>query len=330
MHGPTSLELCAGAGGQALGLEWAGFRHVGALEIDPWAFKTLQLNRPQWMPRQVDIRNVEGARYHGISLLAGGVPCPPFSVAGRQLGASDERDLFPVALDWIAATEPQAVMLENVPGLAGSKFEGYRDRLFDQLTKLGFATVEGRIIQAADFGVPQLRPRYIIVAIRTRSAASRFAWPSGSDSRVSVGEALLPLMKSRGWKGAARWSEAAADVGPTLVGGSKLHGGPDLGPTRAKRAWLELRVDGMGVANDPPGPDCPIDHIPRLTVAMAARIQGFPMDWKVAGGKTAAYRQIGNAFPPPVAQAVGNQIREALYPSAETQCPPIGTAMEHV
>lgn len=334
MSHPTSLELCAGAGGQALGLEWAGFKHIGALELDPWAHKTLLLNRPEWNPRQVDIHNVEGDRYKGISLLAGGVPCPPFSVAGRQLGADDERDLFPAALEWIAATRPRAVMLENVPGLAAQKFDSYRDALFGKIRALGFARVEGRILQAADFGVPQLRPRYIIVAIRESAAANRFVWPEGTGQRASVGEALLPLMKSRGWKGADLWSAAAAGVGPTLVGGSKLHGGPDLGPTRAKRAWLELRVNGMGVADSPPGPEDPEDHIPKLTVAMAARVQGFPSDWRFAGGKTAAYRQVGNAFPPPVAKAVGAGILKAILPkvaaASRTDLHSRGPALESV
>lgn len=308
----TSLELCAGAGGQALGLERAGFEHVAALEIDPWAVKTLLLNRPQWNPRQSDIREVGGARYRGIDLLAGGVPCPPFSVAGRQLGAEDERDLFPAALEWIAEARPGAVLLENVPGLATKKFDSYREDLFAKITSLGFRRVEGQVLQAADFGVPQLRPRFIIVALRTRAAAERFNWPTGSEERASVGRVLHPLMSSRGWKGADAWSRRASGVGPTLVGGSKLHGGPDLGPTRAKRAWRDLSVDGMGVANEPPGPDTPIGHLPKLTVQMAALVQGFPSNWKFAGAKTAAYRQVGNAFPPPVAEAVGSQVLDAL------------------
>jgi DNA (cytosine-5)-methyltransferase 1 len=95
-----------------------------------------------------------------------------------------------------------------------------------------------------------------------------------------------------------------------LVGGSKKHGGPDLGPTRAKRAWAELGVDGKGLADEPPGRD--FVGVPRLTVAMTATLQGFPADWTFAGRKTPAYRQVGNAFPPPVARAVGSAIGAAL------------------
>jgi len=99
------------------------------------------------------------------------------------------------------------------------------------------------------------------------------------------------------------------------VGGSKKHGGPDLGPTRAKKAWASIGVDGMGIADAAPEPD--FIGMPRLTVRMAARIQGFPDHWQFSGKKTAAYRQIGNAFPPPVACAVGMRIQAALNAAAK-------------
>lgn len=91
----TSIEICAGAGGQALGLERAGFNHVALVEIDRHCCNTLQLNRPQWNVRQADLNTFNGIPYKGVDLVAGGVPCPPFSKAGKQLGSSDERDLFP-------------------------------------------------------------------------------------------------------------------------------------------------------------------------------------------------------------------------------------------
>ena len=97
-----------------------------------------------------------------------------------------------------------------------------------------------------------------------------------------------------------------------MVGGSKKHGGPDLGPTRAKRAWAALGVDGLGIADQPPGEDFPADKMPRLTVEMVARLQGFPPEWCFAGRKTARYRQVGNAFPPPLAAAVGAAIAAAF------------------
>ena len=124
-------------------------------------------------------------------------------------------------------------------------------------------------------------------------------------------------MAEDGWAGARAWARKANGVGPTLVGGSRKHGGPDLGPTRARAAWLKLHVDGRGLADAPPKSTDPLDHIPRLTLPMAAVIQGFPPDWRFWGRKTAAYRQIGNAFPPPVACAVGEKVMEAIAAASE-------------
>jgi DNA (cytosine-5)-methyltransferase 1 len=168
------------------------------------------------------------------------------------------------------------------------------------------------ILNASDYGVPQLRPRFLIVALREHSA-SRFAWPLALDRQPSsVGDTLGSLMGSGGWPGASAWASAAAGIAPTIVGGSRKHGGPDLGPTRARRQWANLRVDGLGISGQPPSPDFPIDGSPRLTLPMVARLQGFPDSWQFAGKKTAAYRQIGNAFPPPVAAHVASAIAEAL------------------
>ena len=94
-------------------------------------------------------------------------------------------------------------------------------------------------------------------------------------------------------------------IAPTLVGGSKKHGGPDLGPTRAREAWKKLGVNGLGIANEAPGPEFPVGQMPKLTLRMVARLQGFPDNWQFAGRKTSAYRQVGNAFPPPIAWAAG-------------------------
>jgi DNA (cytosine-5)-methyltransferase 1 len=117
-------------------------------------------------------------------------------------------------------------------------------------------------------------------------------------------------MGENGWTGTEAWSKRADRIAPTLVGGSKKHGGPDLGPTRARAAWAQLGVDGLGIAESAPAHEFSGD--PKITVRMAALLQGFPDDWEFAGGKTAAYRQVGNAFPPPVARAVAEQIRAVL------------------
>jgi len=311
------VEICAGAGGQALGLERAGFEHALAVELDPAACATLRANRPAWKVAEGDVADEALWRprdYEGVALLAGGVPCPPFTVAGRQLGATDERDLFAWAVELCGIIRPRALLLENVRGLSTSRFSAYRQHVLDRLRELGY--VPGwRLLHASDFGVPQLRPRTVLVAVR-QDDAPWFRWPlpSASARPATVGETLGDLMAARGWPGAAAWARRADRIAPTIVGGSKKHGGADLGPTRAKRAWAELGVDGIGVADLAPGPDDPVALRPRLTCEMVTRLQGWEDEWgwRFSGRKTARYRQIGNAFPPPVAEAVGSAIRRAL------------------
>ncbi|MDJ0675438.1 MAG: DNA cytosine methyltransferase [Calothrix sp. MO_167.B42] len=303
------IEICAGAGGQALGLECAGFEPEALIEIDKSCCNTLRHNRPHWNVINADISQFDATDYKHIDLLAGGVPCPPFSIAGKQLGKHDERDLFPEALRLVNECRPHAVMLENVRGFLNPVFEDYRCNLKHQFEKMGYV-VDWRLLNASDFGVSQLRPRVVIVAIR-KDSYKYFTWPKPLDCNpLTVGELLYDQMASRSWKGAKKWMKQANDIAPTIVGGSKKHGGPDLGPTRAKRAWANLSVDGMGIANEPPEKD--FVGMPKLTVQMVARIQGFPDEWHITGKKTPAYRQVGNAFPPPVARVVGEHIYECL------------------
>ena len=304
------LEICAGAGGQSLGLEKAGFDHDLAVEIDKDAAATLRLNRPTWNVHQGDVREIDGKKFRGIDLLAGGVPCPPFSIAGKQLGSDDDRDLFPEAIRLVREAKPAAVMLENVRGLASARFAPYRQSILSELEELGYKA-DWQLLYSSEFGVPQLRPRFILVAMKGKKFKD-FEWPGAVGSPKLVGDTLLPLMRANGWRGAEAWAKRAAGIAPTVVGGSKKHGGADLGPTRAKMAWLALGVDGKGIADEAPTAVHALNHIPRLTNPMVALVQGFDPDWSFFGRKTSTYRQIGNAFPPPVARSVGLSIRQAL------------------
>lgn len=308
----TGVEICAGAGGQFIGLEQAGFHHELAVEIEPEACETLRLNRPELKIHEGDVRDIDGTQYRGIDLLSGGVPCPPFSIAGKQLGADDERDLFPEALRLVHEAHPAAVMLENVKGLASAKFTPYRDSILAALESMDY-TPFWHLLYSSQYGVPQLRPRFVLAAIKSRYLNKQpFEWHAITATAATVGQTLYPMMSSEGWLGAEAWRDRANGIAPTLVGGSRKHGGPDLGPTRARAAWLKLGVDGRGIADAPPTRSTAADHTPRLTLPMVAAIQGFPASWNFSGRKTAAYRQIGNAFPPPVAHAVGLSIRAVL------------------
>ncbi|MFF6980685.1 DNA cytosine methyltransferase [Streptomyces sp. NPDC008343] len=382
----TSVEICAGAGGQAVGLHNAGFDHLELVEWDPNAVETLRENAGGWPGwslerakalRPMDVREFlksEEFRNLGIEkgdldLLAGGVPCPPFSLAGKRLGKDDERDLFPDALEIVDALRPRAVMIENVRGILEPPevFIEYRAHILSKLREFGYAVPEinerelprdqdlemrrvWRRLDASNFGVPQLRPRAILVAIRNdviERNGVEFVWPErlARQTQASVVGNLRKSMKERcedfwdrnqdgeparpgertGKKVFYDWlirakkaKDAGRGVAPTLVGGSRKHGGADLGPTRAKRAWGAMGVNAMGVANDRKECDAERDLFrlagPMLTVEQAAIIQGFPRDWDFQGKKTARYRQVGNAFPPPVAEAVGRAIAAVLRP----------------
>ncbi|CAN5316998.1 DNA cytosine methyltransferase [soil metagenome] len=306
---PFVLELCAGAGGQALGLEMAGFDHAGLIENDAAACNTLRLNRPQWNVIEHDLfQPLDLSPFKGVDLLAGGLPCPPFSVAGKQLGQGDERNLFDVGINYVDEIRPKAVMFENVRGMLDPRFADYRAWIDARLRRMGYEP-GWKLLQASDFGVPQLRPRVVMVALEKKSA-SNFVWPVVKTQSKTVGPTLLDLMAARKWRGAKRWAKDADAIAPTIVGGSKKHGGPDLGPTRARKAWAALGVDGLGLAECAPEEN--FEGMPRLTVRMVARIQGFPDEWGLWGGKTARYRQVGNAFPPPVARDMSQQILNCL------------------
>lgn len=306
----TAIEICAGAGGQALGLEKAGFRHTALIEYEKDYCECLKKNRPEWNVICQDVKDFDGSKYkRSIDLLAGGVPCPPFSVAGKQLGAEDDRDLFPQMLRLVKEISPKIVMIENVRGLLSSLFDNYRTRILDELRMSGY-NVHIQLLNASDYGVPQLRPRVIIIGVRN-DIKDTFEYPQKNISNTqTVGECLYDLMATNGWEKADEWKKRAKRIAPTLVGGSKKHGGPDLGPTRAKKSWAELGIDGHGIANDAPVRD--FDGMPRLTAKMLARLQGFPDEWDFGKRKTVACRMIGNAFPPPVAMRIGLQIKKLL------------------
>jgi DNA (cytosine-5)-methyltransferase 1 len=334
------IEICAGAGGQSLGLERAGFRHRLAIELDENAARTLRHNFVKFLKYEekeaedtvrigdVADRTLLNPDEHigEVDLLAGGVPCPPFSIAGKQLGANDERDLFAWAVELCGKMKPKALLLENVRGLSANRFIAYRQHVLDRLREHEYIA-EWRLLQADQYGVSQLRPRFVLVALR-REYAEHFQWPTPHKTKpLTVGALLRDLIAEGDWseQQVEEWVKQANGIAPTIVGGSKKHGGADLGPSRAKAAWKAMGVDAMGVASDPPGPKNPrvkgARH-PMLTVEMVARIQGWHgefADWEFLGGKTSRYRQIGNAFPPPVAKAIGESIKRALLKDPTTK-----------
>jgi DNA (cytosine-5)-methyltransferase 1 len=320
----TAAELCAGGGGQALGLEQAGFTCQGAVEIDPDACDTLKTNRPDWPVLQGDITCLPAGWLDGRpDLIAGGLPCTPHTRGGRQLGSADERHLWDAALRIIADARPRAVLLETSNAILSARFDGERRQTTSALADLGYRFRWG-VIDVSGYGVPQRRRRAVLVALAGRDGGI-LPWPRAVPGPpATAGDALYRLAVADGWfPGAAHWAAGAQDLAPTVVGGSRKHGGADLGASQGKAAWRKLGIDPMGIADGPPGPD---GKYPRgrgltgdasrtglmLTTGMAARLQGFPADWVFSGGKTSQYRQIGNAFCPPAAEAIGTAIRNVL------------------
>ncbi|MGB8735703.1 MAG: DNA (cytosine-5-)-methyltransferase [Rhodomicrobium sp.] len=306
---PAVVELCAGGGGMALGLEQAGFEPRALIELDPHACATLRRNRPYWNVVQADMRRFDASYWCGTDLLSGGLPCPPFSIAGKQLGADDERDLFPSMLRIVQEVRPRALLIENVRGILTERFAPFRANVDAALKKQGFDTW-WVWFNAAEFAVPQNRFRAFLIALR-RGETKPLQWPiPTSGSAPTVADAIGDLMASRGWRRVSEWIKQAQSPAPTIVGGSHKHGGPDLGPTRARREWAELGVDGLALANEPPAKN--FAGMPRLTIPMVARLQSFPDDWVFAGAKTQAYRQVGNALPVKLASAMAKAVRECL------------------
>ncbi|MFE7773116.1 DUF6339 family protein [Streptomyces sp. NPDC057445] len=310
-----SVEICAGAGAQALGLENAGFDPVLLIDSKADACFTIDLNRPEW-----DVVCMDVVQFHpsmrpetvGVDLVSGGLPRVKSSATVGRAEDSEERAVLRAAIGLARDIRPKALLLENVPDLVESTdYIPDRSWIETELRNAGYRS-SWRVLNAADFGVPQNRSSGFLVALQ-EPYFFRFSWPEPYDSPPpTVGQVLGPSMSAAGWPGAERWTKGADRIAPALVGGSERRGGADLGPTGSKKAWAALGVNGNSLGDEIPGADFPAEGQPKLTVDQAAMIQAFPGDWRFFGGKTSRYRQIGHAMPPPLATAVGRAIAAAL------------------
>jgi DNA (cytosine-5)-methyltransferase 1 len=316
-----SLEVCAGAGGLALGLEQAGFDPVLLIDDREAACRTLQLNRPMWDVRETDLRDFDPAddkHVYDVDLLSAGLPRVKAAAANNRPGGSEiELELLYATVMLVPGVQPRALLIENMPELAtGDRYAEARENIEKELDHLGYVS-QWLVVNASDYGVPQERKHGVLVAFKGVMAHG-FELPRTQPYPSSVGAVLRESMASRGWPQADQWAAQADQLSPTLVGGSWNRGGPDLGPSGSKKRWATMGVNGGTVANFPPGPDFvwrpelgQAGGVP-LTVAQAAILQGFPADWRFSGGKTIQYRQVGNATPPPVGWALGLAIRRVL------------------
>ncbi|EPD54734.1 DNA cytosine methyltransferase [Streptomyces sp. HGB0020] len=317
----TSVDVCSGAGGLALGLERAGFDPVLLLDNKPVACETLRRNRPSWNVLEMELAHFDPTMHrqvYGVDLLSAGLPRVKSSATTKRVDTGLELRLLQTTVRLAHTIQPKALLIENVPELVASPdFGEIRDYIQKELACLEYRFY-WFVLNASDFGVPQDRKQGVLVALNDRSF-DRFEAPAPTVARhVTVGEALLPSMSARGWAGAEKWAAQANRVAPTLVGGSDNRGGADLGLTGTKKTWAQMGINGAALGDEVPGMDGVQESdtsgspLKKLTVEQAATLQSFPQDWIVTGKKTARYRQIGHASPPPVGEALGRAIAQAL------------------
>ncbi|MFE9466429.1 DNA cytosine methyltransferase [Streptomyces virginiae] len=316
-----SLDICSGAGGLALGLEQSGFDPVLLLDSRDVACRTLRANRPTWKVLETNLLDFDPSEHtesYDVDLLSAGLPRVKATATVARRDSEAEIELLRATMLLLHGVQPRALLVENVPDLVTkSDYEAIRSYVADELAHLGYRHT-WFVVNAADFGVPQTRRQGILVAFKD-DVLEAFVQPTPNvDVHVTVGEALLESMAAGGWAGAHKWAEQADQPAPTLVGGSWERGGADLGPTGSKRAWARMGVDGGTVADAVPDanfhwdPQLGRTGMMPLTVPQAALLQGFPPSWRIEGRKTAMYRQVGHASPPPVGRALGTAIAAAL------------------
>jgi DNA (cytosine-5)-methyltransferase 1 len=321
---PRVFELCAGAGGLALGLERAGFVHVGLVEHDKNAVATLQKNRPNWPVVTADVRRVDFTPYREqrVDLLAGGLPCTPFTTVGKRQGKADENDLMMEGVRAVREIAPKAFVFENVEGLLHSKHSDYLAFLLRKFSKAGYVTDIHRL-NSRDYGVAQDRSRIMIVGFRKDLAGVFRMPPTLPGMATNMGDVLHDLMSENGWNGADDWVRMMRERpefdrfgNPLGVGALSdtirgYQGSPKEG--EARRALMN------GVSYAPSAKAAPTNaeaeregFVPGLTTRMRARLQGFPDAWAFVGGIGSVTDQIGNAVAPAVGQAVGLAFLSAL------------------
>ncbi|WP_274585268.1 DNA (cytosine-5-)-methyltransferase [Neisseria leonii] len=328
------LELFAGAGGLAIGMESAGFKSVLLNEIDPAACKTLRKNRPEWNVVEGDIAEIDFSPYRDkIDILSGGFPCQAFSYAGKKLGFEDTRGtLFFEFARAVKETNPKVFVAENVRGLLAHEDGRTLATIAEIINELGYYLVPPRVLKAVFYKVPQKRERLFLIGIRKDLAdAVEFHWPSPYYRILTVKDALkagelydTDVPRSIGQTYPQRKAEILAQV---PAGGywkdlpdhlqreymqkSYFLGGGKTGMAR-RLSWDEPSLTLTCAPAQKQTERCHPEETRPLTVREYARIQTFPDNWQFEGSQTAQYKQIGNAVPVNLAYAVGRSLIRLL------------------
>lgn len=317
-NGLTSLSLFAGGGGLDLGFERAGFGHKASFEILDICGDTLRINRPSWDVRSGehagDVRAAAFTPFRGVDVVHGGPPCQPFSIAGKQAGAEDPRNMWPDFVRCVLQTRPRAFVAENVPGILDRKFEAFVNEAI--LAPLeGSYTIFKFKLAAHDFGVPQARRRVFFVGFRAARDAARWVQPTPTHGDVeTMFGPLLPRNTTRKSLGlpAIGWDELSPTLRSGFTGPRNTTG--VLNSKAALKIWNALSVWPNGVqstrskaASYPPENG----HF-RMSVDDCALLQGFPAEWRFSGAVYQVLGQVGNSVCPPVAYSVARQVARAL------------------
>jgi len=322
-QGLGALSLFSGGGGLDLGFERAGYDHVASFEILEKAAATLIKARPEWDVRdgsEGDVRSMTDAgwrKFRGeTDVVHGGPPCQPFSIAGRQRGHLDERDMWPEFVRCVLAVRPRAFVAENVPAIADKKFEGYvKENILAPLEHR--YTIRRFVLKATDFGVPQIRRRVFFVGFTRKQDARRFDLPTAThewgENRQIPGS-LPPCMGVREALGLSDigFDAPSPTIRSTLTG--PRHTTSILNSTAAQRTFAKLQVWPNGVAADRQSARTFLaknGHF-RLSVADVGILQGFPEWWRFEGATYMQLGQIGNAVAPPMGYAVAMAVSDAL------------------
>ena len=317
-NGLRSLSLFSGGGGFDIGFERAGFAHIASFDILDICGATLQRNRPQWdifSGSHGDVTQVDWSAYKGkVDLIHGGPPCQPFSVAGKQNGRNDKRDMWPAFIDAILTLLPDAFVAENVPGLLDPKFQKYVNEVILSPLTPYYHIIKFKAI-ASDFGVPQVRKRVIFVGFRSPKAANSYQIPEPThlpvDNLFSSGKHTL------GVRGALGLDDIGFDsFAPTLRSGFT---GPRkstsiLNSKASQLVWEKLKIwpNGVQKSREKARLFPPENGHFRLSVQDCAVIQGFPESWIFEGAAYQILGQIGNSVCPPMGYAIAKSVSRAL------------------
>lgn len=329
----TCIELFAGAGGLALGLEKAGFKEIGLVEIDKIACETLRLNRPNWNIIEEDVVEVAkrdllkefNLKEGELDLISGGYPCQSFSYAGKKLGLEDVRGtMFYYFAEFVKQLKPKMFFAENVKGLTTHDGGRTLNTMIDVFENLGYS-VQWKVLNAWDYGVAEKRQRVVIIGIRNDLKDKVvFKYPEPHEYKPVLRDALKDVPPSIGAKYPEKkkkvfdlvppggyWRDLPDDVAKEYMKTCYYMGGGRTGIAR-RISWdepcLTLTCSPMMKQTD----RCHPDESRPFTTREYARIQSFPDDWKFAGKMNDIYKQIGNAVPVELAKCVGEEIINAL------------------